>query len=126
MAINIGTAVAATAADFFTDLFNRLSAEHPMSLEELAEVNGVKLDRLIRKVKAEQGLIYRGGKFRIAYMEESQGFTVSFDLYFQDSEGNWVKKNSMSRTQSFNYLTPEAVQEIKSKRVVTLDVSEPE
>ena len=94
-----------------------------MEIDELAKLYSSKLDDIIRKEMAKN-LAYVGGTFSIAYLNE-KFFELSFELFFQDAEKDWVKKDSKSKPQPIDYLTEAALEELRKEKVITFDVDPP-
>ena len=88
-----------------------------MEIDELAKLYSSKLDDIIRKEMAKN-LAYVGGTFSIAYLNE-KFFELSFELFFQDAEKDWVKKDSKSKPQPIDYLTEAALEELRKEKVIT-------
>jgi len=98
---------------------------HPrMNLVEIAEEASPAIDKLIKKYK-NQGLKFVGGAFKII-LDNPDGFAVSYELFFQDNEDNWHKANNTSKKMEADYyLTNEAWEELKAKKIVSYDIEEP-
>ena len=95
-----------------------------MELDELAKVYSTKLDGIIRDEQAK-GLKYVGGTFKISYAN-GKFFNLSFELYFQDANDEWVKKASKSKPQNIEYLTDKALAELRAQKEILYEIDEPE
>lgn len=104
------------------DTFLRVILSTDMELDELAAVYSKKLDGIIR-AQQTKGLSYVGGTFKISYYSELY-FYLSFELYFQDENDEWVKKNSTSEPQSTEYLNDKALLELRGKREIVYEIDE--
>ena len=94
-----------------------------MEIDELAKLYSAKLDEIIRK-EISNNLSYVGGTFNISYLDE-KAFELSFELFFQDAEKDWVKKESKSTPQPISYLTENAVKELRAEKVISFEVDPP-
>ncbi len=94
-----------------------------MGIEELAKLYSSKLDEIILK-EMSTNLSYVGGTFNIAYLSE-KSFELSFELFFQDADKEWVKKESKSKPQPMNYLTEEASKELLNEKTISFEVEPP-
>ena len=106
------------------DTFLSVIIETKMELDELAKIYSTKLDGIIRDEQAK-GLKYVGGTFKIAYADE-KFFNLSFELYFQDENDEWVKKDSKSKPQKVEYLTDKALAELRAQKEIVYEIDEPE
>lgn len=113
----------ATAANVIDTFLNVIISPN-MELDELAKVYSDKLDSNIRDEQAK-GLDYVGGTFKISYVNEKY-FTLSFELYFQDKNGEWIKKDAKSKPQKTEYLNEKALKELRSKKEIAYELDEPE
>lgn len=113
----------ATAAEVI-DTFLNVIIKPNMELDEIAKVYSEKLDGTIFDEQAK-GNKYVGGTFKILYANERY-FNLSFELYFQDKNDEWVKKDSKSKPQKTEYLSEKALSELRSKKEITYEIDEPE
>ena len=120
---NLFGAFGATTSNV-VDTFLSVVIKTNMELDELAKVYSAKLDGIIRDEQAK-GLKYVGGTFKIAYADE-KNFNLSFELYFQDENDEWVKKDSKSKPQNIEYLTDKALTELRAQREIVYEIDEPE
>ena len=105
------------------DSFLSVVIKRDMEIDELAKLYSAKLDEIIRK-EISNNLSYVGGTFNISYLDE-KAFELSFELFFQDAEKDWVKKESKSTPQPINYLTENAVKELRTEKVISFEVDPP-
>lgn len=96
----------------------------PSSLEELAQKYSRRLDEMIIKAEKEEALHYVGGQFDIIAQSEST-FSLKVELYFQNSQKEWVCMRSGSGVLNVRYLNNAARQELIHKKVISFDVEEP-
>ena len=116
-------AFGATASNVL-DTFLNVVINPNMELDEIAKVYSEKLDGTIIDEQAK-GNKYVGGTFKILYANEKY-FNLSFELYFQDKNDEWVKKDSKSKPQKTEYLSEKALNELRSKKEITYEIDEPE
>ena len=116
-------AFGATASNVL-DTFLNVVINPNMELDELAKIYSEKLDGNIRDEQAK-GLKYVGGTFKISYANEKY-FNLSYELYFQDKNDEWIKKNAKSNPQKTEYLNEKALSELRSKKEITYEIDEPE
>ncbi|MBR3722498.1 MAG: hypothetical protein IKN12_06990 [Selenomonadaceae bacterium] len=95
-----------------------------MTIEELAGVYSDKLDEIILKEKANN-LQYVGGSLNVNCVNAAQ-FEVAYELYFQDKNKEWIKKEAKSKPQNLSYLKPESAAELRQKKKVTFEIEPPE
>ena len=95
-----------------------------MELDELAEVYSKKLDSTIRDEQSKK-LKYVGCSFKISYANEKY-FNLSFELYFQNENDEWVKKDAKSNPQKTEYLSEKALAELRAKKEIVYEIDEPE
>ena len=110
-------------AENVIESFLSVVIKRDMEIDELAKLYSAKLDEIIRKEIANN-LSYVGGMFNISYRDE-KSFEMSFELFFQDAEKDWVKKESKSTPQPINYLTETAVKELCTEKVISFEVDPP-
>ena len=106
------------------DTFLSVVIEPNMALDEIAKIYSAKLDGIIRNEQAK-GLKYVGGTFKISYADEKY-FNLSFELYFQDENDEWVKKDSKSKPQKVEYLNDDALAELRAQKEIIYEIDEPE
>lgn len=104
------------------DTFLSVIISKDMELDELADVYSKKLDGIIRDQQTK-GLSYVGGTFKISYYSENF-FYLSFELYFQDKKGEWVKKSAKSKPQNTKYLNEKALFELRGKKKIVYEIDE--
>lgn len=104
------------------DTFLSVIISKDMELDELADVYSKKLDGIIRGQQTK-GLSYGGGTFKISYYSEKY-FYLSFELYFQDKKGEWVKKSAKSKPQNTEYLNEKALSELRGKKKIVYEIDE--
>ncbi len=110
------------AASGITAMFDVVLSPN-MSLEQLAGTYSKKIDELIL-AEMNKKLDYVGGSFNVEYANES-AFQVSYELYFQDENKEWVKKEAKSKPQKMSYLKQEAVAELHKKKKVSFEIDPP-
>ena len=78
-----------------------------MSLTEVAQRYSPKLKNIISQYQ-EAGAKYQAGKFKIICLDDTS-FALNFELYFTNTEGQWLKaENTSSALSSKTWLLPEA------------------
>lgn len=97
------------------------------TVEEWAEGFVKSIDEVKEQAIKEGNLTYKAGRLKFSLTEEEkkkieiEKITVSFELYFQDSENQWHKcADSTELSQLF--FTPESLEAIK-KEEVTFDIT---
>lgn len=106
------------------DTFLSVIISQNMELDELAKIYSAKLDGIIHNEQAK-GLKYVGGTFKISYTDENF-FNLSFELYFQDENDEWVKKDAKSKPQKTEYLNDNALAELRVQKEIVYEIDEPE
>ena len=106
------------------DTFLSVIISPNMELDELAKIYSAKLDGIVRNEQAK-GLTYVGGTFKIFYADENF-FNLSFELYFQDENDEWVKKDAKSKPQKTEYLNDNALAELRAQKEIVYEIDEPE
>ncbi len=112
------------SASNVVDTFLSVVIKPNMELDELAEVYSKKLDSTIRDEQSKK-LKYVGGSFKISYANEKY-FNLSFELYFQNENDEWVKKDAKSNPQKTEYLSEKALAELRAKKEIVYEIDEPE
>ena len=110
-------------AENVIESFLSVVIKRDMEIDELAKLYSAKLDEIIRK-EIGNNLSYVGGTFNLSYLDE-KSFELSFELFFQDAEKDWVKKESTSTPQPISYLTDNAVKELRTEKVISFEVDPP-
>lgn len=110
-------------AENVIESFLSVVIKRDMEIDELAKLYSAKLDEIIRK-EIGNNLSYVGGTFNLSYLDE-KSFELSFELFFQDAEKDWVKKESKSTPQPISYLTDNAVKELRTEKVISFEVDQP-
>lgn len=103
--------------------FLNLVLQPNMTLDDLAKVYSGKLDDIILK-EATNKLKYVGGTFNINYLN-SNSFDMSYELFFQDVNKEWVKKDAKSQPQKLAYLTKEAQAELAKEKKISFEIDPP-
>ena len=116
-------AFGASTADVI-DTFLNVIIKPNMELDELAKIYSEKLDSNIRD-EQNKGLRYVGGTFKISYANERY-FNLSYELYFQDKNDEWIKKDAKSKPQKTDYLTDKSLAELRTKKEIAYEIDEPE
>lgn len=106
------------------DTFLSVIIKTHMELDEIAKIYSEKLDSIIRDEQSKD-LNYVGGTFKISYANE-KNFHLAFELYFQDKNEEFVKKESKSKPQSTEYLSEKALTELRAKKEISYEIDEPE
>lgn len=94
-----------------------------MELTEMAEIYSNAMDKMIDEEQLK-GNRFAGGKFIITYIDDT-GFQLSYDLYFKNREGKWLRKSSASGKQDMKYFSPEAVDRLRAEKKVEFPVYAP-
>lgn len=79
---------------------------------------------ILRELENNQSLDYVSGYFIINLSENQQVIQLKAEMYFQDNEGNWLKKESTDTVQS-NRLYQNDLEELKSKQELKYELSSP-
>ena len=121
--------------DIVQDIFRMLSKtifdllkKREIELDEIAESYSKKLDDCIYEEQSK-GLKYIVGKFKILY-ENEKFFNLSYALYFQDENNTndeyiEISGKSNPKTQKTEYLSKNALEELRSKKVIEYKIDDP-
>lgn len=96
-----------------------------VSLNELAQNYSDKIDRMIIKELRETGNEFVSGVFTISYSEEKRKIPIDADLYFQNPEKEWLKKNSQDLLKS-NILSNQELNELIANKEIKYELTAPE
>ncbi len=91
------------------------------SIEEIAEINSVLIDKLILK-RERAGLKYVAGKFSIKLAGTK--CTMTTELYFKDKADQW-KKEEIACERPLDIFTEESVKRLAKQKEVTYEISHP-
>lgn len=116
------TAAVETAVNTITSIFDVILKPN-MELEEIAKIYGTRLDEMII-AEEKNDLTYVGGSFNIRYINEA-AFETSYELYFQDKEKEWVKKEAKSKPQKTSFLKVNALAELRQAKKVSFEIDPP-
>lgn len=104
--------------DAFDDLF-----KSNMDLTDIAKLCGKRLDEIILN-EEKNGLSYSGGMFHINYLNEVS-FETAYELYFQDENKEWVKKEAKSKPQKMSFLNETSQTELRKNNKVSFEIDPP-
>lgn len=96
-----------------------------VSLNELAQNYSDKIDRMIIKELRETGNEFVSSVFTISYSEEKRKIPIDADLYFQNPEKEWLKKNSQDLLKS-NILSNQELNELIANKEIKYELTAPE
>ncbi|WP_274362820.1 hypothetical protein [Paenibacillus thermotolerans] len=96
----------------------------PTTLERLIERYSELTDGIIRDELAKGGLTFISGQTSIRLDETARQIVVISDYYFQNAQGEWVKKTNKDAAP-VSILTKEALQELKAQGVLLFDIDAP-
>ena len=83
-------------------------------------------DQLIIHSVKNEGLLYVSGRISFVQLDETL-FECIGEFYFQNSLKKWIVKSASSgKLKITRQLLPDAVVELKSKRKIVFEISEPE
>ncbi len=116
---NIGTILGEFAKELFSEMLKK-----EMTLEELSYIYSDKLDQFIMQEEDKKNK-YVGGEFKIYYINE-KSFGVSFELYFQGSNKEWIKRDAKSQPMDIIVLNKEAVSILEKEKAVCFEVNAPD
>lgn len=92
------------------------------TINEWAEIAISGVDKVKVQVIKENGWKYVGGKLNFTMSDRvSHKVVISFELYYQDENGNWQKVGAESDMYASNF-TLEALEEIKAQGIVSFEV----
>ena len=94
-----------------------------MELDELVSVYSEPLDTIIEE-EMSRGNNYVGGEFKVSCLS-SKYFELSFELYFQNPDKQWIKREGRSKPQSMTYFTRQAATELKEKESISFEIDPP-
>ena len=109
-------------ADDISGFFEELIRPE-MELEELAGIYSEPLDLIIEE-ETRRGNNYVGGEFKISCLS-NDSFDLSFELYFQNQDKQWIKREGRSKPQSMAYFTQKASAEVKEKESISVEIDPP-
>jgi hypothetical protein len=91
-------------------------------LEDWTEISIKALDEIKEKYINENDWIYRGGRlnFQMSLKYENK-VVISYELYFQDTQGMWQKVGAESDMFASNF-TLEALEDIKTNGTISYEV----
>ena len=93
-----------------------------MSIDEWAEIVIKGVDKVKDRIVNEGELQYVGGKLKFAMSSINENsVTVSFELYFIDTNKKWHKAEASSNLPASKFKS-DALQEIQSKGEISFDV----
>mgnify|MGYP007069880112 CR=1 FL=1 len=96
-----------------------------MSLDDVAEKYSPRVDDVIRKNETE-GFKFSAGKFKIACVDD-KSFALSYELYFKDKDGEWLKVANTSKPMNAKiWLSELAWGELLGAKEKVFDVAAPE
>lgn len=96
------------------------------TIEEMALQYEKSCDQLIIHSVKNEGLLYVSGRISFVQLDEVF-FECIGEFYFQSSLKKWIVKSASSgKLKITRQLLPDAVAELKSKRKIVFEISEPE
>lgn len=96
--------------DILNEIFKSFFIE-PKTIDEITDVYSKTIDELIIKSEKKENILFKGGKF-IILATSNNDINVKAELFFQDSNDNWIKKE-MSNRISKNH-----IEEISLKNMI--------
>jgi len=118
----LGAKLSAQVVNNFFDAFDDLFKSN-MELTEIANIYGKRLDEVILS-EEKNGLTYAGGMLHINYLNEVS-FETAYELYFQDQNNEWVKKEAKSKPQKMNFLNETSKAELQKNNKVSFEIDPP-
>lgn len=106
------------------DMIKDMFSNEPKSLNDIARLYSKASDEIIIKTLEKEKFKYGGGKFHIKNLENNKEIEVSIELYFQDDNDNWIKKENKDLISADEF-TEEALEELKKKKEITYNIEEP-
>lgn len=96
-----------------------------MGLHELADLHSEKLDEIILK-DVSSNKEYMGGKFHIALINDAY-MELSYEMYFKNDSGEYVKKEAKSKPVRTSYLNDDAIKVINEQlhKKISFDINPP-
>lgn len=96
----------------------------PLSLDEIASAYSKGTDEHIKKLEEKEKIKFIAGKFFIIKSEKEEALTRA-DLYFQNAEGGWIKKELNGKVPRENMME-DAIEKIKSAGIIEYEITSPE
>jgi len=96
----------------------------PVVLNELAARYSEGCDKLILDEIRQGTLQFISGRLIFTFIPASSKIKVQSELYFQNAQGEWIKKSHEELLNSRN-LTKEALTEMQAKGNVTFEIEAP-
>jgi len=103
--------------------FLNLVLKPNMKIDELAKLYSDKIDNIILAEQSNK-LKYVGGTLNINYLNAG-AFDMSYELFFQDENKEWVKKEAKSKPQKIEYLAKEAQAELAKEKKISFEIDPP-
>lgn len=96
------------------------------NLEELAESYSHATDTSVLETQKNERLTFIAGNLSIKIIEEVTGnIEVLAELFFQDAENEWIKKELKSKIR-LTCLTDEALEKLKHEKIVKYKITPPQ
>jgi hypothetical protein len=126
MLIKVLAGAAITAAAVGWGVYSKNNNISPVTIEELAGKFSDSCDQVILNTQNENnGLKFISGLFKVTLSEPNNVILISADMYFQDENGQWIKKTNHRKLKSHE-LTKEAISELKELGEVQFELAPPE
>ena len=102
------------------------NAKPLLSLDEINSVFSNSIDNIILREEETSGTKFIGGEFNIEYADD-KNYVCGYALYFQNvkDKDDIDEMSAKSKKYSSQYLSKEARAELKAKKIVKYDVTEP-
>lgn len=108
-----------------THLIDGLKLAYPKrSLSQIANMCSATIDALIIREEIQHQYRYIGGEFTITYINEA-AFKLNIALYFKDMEDQWIEVSSVSQPRDMQYLTKEAIAELRANQKISFEIDAP-
>ena len=109
----------------YIDDFFRSFLDERVDLDTLAHQLEERILLISNKKAKQKGITYAGGTLTICFVTESL-FSCQFSLYFQNTQGKWIKESGNSPELSTTlYLTDEAAKELHEKKEIQYELELP-
>lgn len=103
---------------------SEISEEPTTKIDDFPKIFFGKMIKIILQEEKETAHKYVGGNFSINY-EDSEHYSCSYELYFQDDNEELYKTEQKSKPLSNEKLFPEARKELAEEKIITFEIPEP-
>lgn len=106
--------------EIFINLIDKITKK--ISIEEIFNIYEKNIDQIIIKATKSEKLKYISGSFEM--LKNDTDIIIKVDLYFQNAEKKWIKKQSSNKIELFK-ITDESLEKLENNKVITMEIIEP-